>query len=102
MLNSLSHGQMSVKSLHVPSKTEKVAWTVSEGGDFINQAKIPPRISRRSVTWRLGQGKWLTLGDEMVRRCKNPRLTRPLHLPSRRCRTMTLENSLWQRNPMPD
>ena len=62
---------MSVKSLHVASKTEKVAWTVSEGGDFINQAKIPPRVSKASISWRLGQGKWLTLGDEMVRRARN-------------------------------
>ena len=93
---------MSVKSLHVASKTEKVAWTVSESGDFINQAKIPPRVSKASISWRLGQGKWLTLGDEMVRRCKKPRLAHPLHLSSRRCRTMTLENSLWQRNPMRD
>jgi len=56
---------MSVKSLHVASKTEKVAWTVSESGDFVNQAKIPPRVSKASISWRLGQGKWLTLGDEM-------------------------------------
>jgi hypothetical protein len=62
---------MSVKSLHVASKTEKVAWTVSESGDFINQAKIPPRVSKASISWRLGQGKWLTLGDEMVRRARN-------------------------------
>ena len=91
-----------MKSLHVASKTEKVAWTVSESGDFVNQAKIPPRVSKASISWRLGQGKWLTLGDEMVRRCKKPRLAHPLHLSSRRCRTMTLENSLWQRNPMRD